>query len=145
MKASRFNLRVYGICIEAGRLLVNDELIGQQRVIKLPGGGLELGEGTIEGLKREWREELGLEIEVGAHFYTTDFFQASAFDASQVVSIYYFVRLKGKPAIHNLQANERSFWMPLTELSEATFTLPIDKVVGKMLAGQIAAGAVVHS
>jgi len=134
MKPSRFNIRVYGIWISAGRLLVSEEIIRGQRVIKFPGGGLELGEGTIEGLQREWREELDLDIEVLGHFYTTDFFQPSAFDDSQVISIYYLVQADASLPLKNLQANERSFWLPLNELSEDSFTLPIDRLVGRMLA-----------
>jgi ADP-ribose pyrophosphatase YjhB (NUDIX family) len=137
MKPSRFNIRVYGIWISAGRLLVSEEIIRGQRVIKFPGGGLELGEGTIEGLQREWREELDLDIEVLAHFYTTDFFQPSAFDDSQVISIYYLVQADASLPLKNLQANERSFWLPLHELGEDSFTLPIDRLVGRMLAGGI--------
>jgi ADP-ribose pyrophosphatase YjhB (NUDIX family) len=132
---SRFNVRVYGIWIHEGRLLVNEELIRNRRVIKLPGGGLELGEGIIEGLKREWMEELGLEVEILSHFYTTDFFQPSAFDNSQVISIYYLVTADADQTIQNSEPNERTYWMPLEELSEETFTLPIDRLVGKMLAG----------
>lgn len=134
MLPSRFNIRVYGLWIHQGRLLVNEEIICGQRVLKLPGGGLELGEGTIEGLKREWREELGLDIEVLAHFYTTDFFQPSAFDDSQVISIYYLVRANASVPLKNLQENERTFWLPLSELSEDSFTLPIDRLVARMLA-----------
>jgi ADP-ribose pyrophosphatase YjhB (NUDIX family) len=133
---SHFNIRVYGIWIEDGRLLVNEELIRGRRVIKLPGGGLELGEGAIEGLKREWMEELGLEIEVLSHYYTTDFFQQSAFDDSQVISIYYLVRAQAGSAIRNVMPGERTYWMPLGEVREGTFTLPIDRLVGRMLAGR---------
>jgi ADP-ribose pyrophosphatase YjhB (NUDIX family) len=133
---SRFNLRVYGIWIQDGHLLVNEEMIRGRSVIKFPGGGLELGEGTIEGLRREWMEELGLEIEVLSHFYTTDFFQQSAFDDSQVVSIYYLVRAENDANIQNNEANERTYWMPLSELREETFTLPIDQLVGRMLTGR---------
>ena len=136
MTPSRFNVRVYGIWIDNGRLLVNEELIRGRRVIKLPGGGLELGEGTIEGLKREWMEELKLEVEVLSHFYTTDFFQQSAFDDSQVISIYYLVSTDAGKAINNTEPNERTYWLPLEELDEETFTLPIDRVVGKMLTAQ---------
>jgi ADP-ribose pyrophosphatase YjhB (NUDIX family) len=132
---SRFNVRVYGIWIHEGRLLVNEEQIHGRQVIKLPGGGLELGEGTIEGLKREWMEELGLEVEVLAHYYTTDFFQPSAFDNSQVISIYYLVAAEADQVICNSEPNERTYWMPLEELSDETFTLPIDRLVGKMLTG----------
>ncbi len=131
---ARFNVRVYGIWISDGRLLVNEEIIRGQRVIKFPGGGLESGEGTIDGLKREWMEELGLRIEVLNHFYTTDFFQQSAFDDSQVISIYYMVSADASAPIQNTEANELTYWMPLSEINAATFTLPIDKIVGEMLA-----------
>lgn len=128
-----FNVRVYGLCIIDGRLLVNEETIRGQQVVKFPGGGLELGEGTIDGLKREWKEELDLDIEVLEHYYTTDFFQQSAYNDTQVISIYYFVRAAMPMAITNLLAAERSYWLPLGELTENTFTLPIDALVGKML------------
>jgi ADP-ribose pyrophosphatase YjhB (NUDIX family) len=129
----RFNVRVYGICMQNGKLLVNEELIKGRQVIKFPGGGLELGEGTIDGLKREWKEELNLDIEVLDHYYTTDFFQQSAFNNTQVISIYYLVKADVAAELINLIADERSYWMPLAELTETTFTLPIDAVVGKML------------
>ncbi len=132
-KPLRFNVRVYGILISDGHLLVNEETIRGKRVIKLPGGGLELGEGTIDGLKREWMEELGLAIEVLAHFYTTDFFQQSAFDDSQVISIYYLIAANAAAIIQNNEANERTYWMSLAEVSEDTFTLPIDRIIGRML------------
>jgi ADP-ribose pyrophosphatase YjhB (NUDIX family) len=132
---SRFNVRVYGIWVHEGRILVNEEQIRGKQVIKFPGGGLDPGEGTIDGLKREWQEELGMKIEVLEHFYTTDFFQQSAYDDSQVISIYYFVT-GGDPAaaITNHVDGERTYWMPLAEVSGETFTLPIDKVAGGMLA-----------
>ncbi|MBI4363519.1 MAG: NUDIX domain-containing protein [Candidatus Doudnabacteria bacterium] len=42
----------------------------------IPGGRLELGENPFEGLKRETREETGLEIEmvmpIDVHFFTRD-------------------------------------------------------------------------
>ena len=130
---SRFNVRVYGICIRDGALLVNEEIIKGRRVIKLPGGGLDPGEGTRDGLKREWMEELGLEITVGAHFYTTDFFQQSAWDDSQVISIYYRVEVPVDCVLVNAEPNERTYWLPLAEVSAETFTLPIDQVVGRMI------------
>jgi ADP-ribose pyrophosphatase YjhB (NUDIX family) len=130
---ARFNIRVYGIWIKDNQVLVNEELIRGHQVIKFPGGGLELGEGTLEGLRREWMEELGLEVEVLSHYYTTDFFQPSAFDDSQVISIYYRVRAAGEAIILNSQPNERTYWLPLSHLTENTFTLPIDRLVGTML------------
>ena len=50
-----FNVRVYGILIDSHeRLLVSDEFIRGAYITKLPGGGLEIGEGTREGLAREF-------------------------------------------------------------------------------------------
>lgn len=131
---AKWNIRAYGIWIDNGRLLVNEELIRGRRVIKLPGGGVDLGEGIIDGLKREWMEELGLEIDVLQHFYTTDFFQQSAFDDSQVISVYYLVWADASLPIHNSEENERTYWMPLSEVAEETFTLPIDRLVGGLIA-----------
>jgi 8-oxo-dGTP diphosphatase len=132
----RFNIRVYGIWIDSDRLLVNEEFIQGRRIIKLPGGGLEYGEGTLDCLIREWKEELCLDIRVLNHFYTTDFFQPSAFGKkSQVISIYYRVEaLEAPSALCNTVAGERSYWLPLHEVHEATFTLPIDRIIGGMLA-----------
>ena len=115
-------------------MLVNEEIIRGRRFVKLPGGGLELGEGLVDGLKREWQEELSLKIEVLSHYYTTDFFQQSAFDDSQVISIYYLVRASASDPIRNAVAGERSYWLPLHEITDDTFALPIDRVVGNMLA-----------
>ena len=87
-----FNLRVYGILInEHKQVLVSDELIRGSYITKFPGGGLEFGEGTRDCLKREFLEEMNLQVEVGEHIYTTDYFQLSAFNPEhQIISIYYF-------------------------------------------------------
>ena len=126
----RFNVRVYGIWIDNGRLLVNEEQIKDRAVIKFPGGGLDWGESTLDCLKREWQEELGLDVEILQHFYTTDFFQASAYDNSQVISIYYLISGKVPENFTNQMHNERTYWMELKDVSPDTFTLPIDKKVG---------------
>ena len=89
-----FNLRVYGILLgENKQVLVSDEFIRGAYYTKFPGGGLEFGEGTRDCLKREFREEMDLDVEVGEHLYTTDFFQMSAFNPDhQIISIYYWVK-----------------------------------------------------
>lgn len=130
----RFNVRVYGLWLQDRHVLVSEEQIKGEAYFKFPGGGLEFGEGTVTCLKREWMEELALEIEVLEHFYTTDFFQPSAFDDSQVISIYYIV----KPAMPAGYAfpdtgTERFLFMPADELLVSRISLPIDKKVAEML------------
>lgn len=88
-----FNVRVYGLLVnENNELLISDELEYGMNFSKFPGGGLEFGEGLVDGLKREFMEECNFEIDVIQHFYTTDFFLKSAFDDTQIISVYYKVK-----------------------------------------------------
>ena len=70
-----FNIRVYGLILERGSILLSKELIMGEEVFKFPGGGIKYGEGLIEGLNREFEEEMGQRIYNVKHYYTTDFFQ----------------------------------------------------------------------
>ncbi len=147
-----FNVRVYGILLDSNkRLLVSDEFIRGNYFTKLPGGGLELGEGTRDCLKREFMEETGLAVEVGEHLYTTDFFQLSAFNnKDQIISIYYYVTAtspealstKNKPFDFDPQQvtdpkkeSEVFRWVEWQDIQENSMSLPIDKVVIRMLKG----------
>ena len=145
MPVSTFNIRVYGILINNNnQVLITDELIKGTKITKFPGGGLEFGEGTIDCLKREFMEETNNRVEVVEHFYTTDYFQVSAYNPShQIISIYYRV----KPVdnfIVSVKQNQFDFdtsinevqtfrWLDLNEISEHHFTLPIDKLIGSKL------------
>jgi 8-oxo-dGTP pyrophosphatase MutT (NUDIX family) len=126
---ARFNVRVYGLYTEENMIMVCEEMIHGQQIIKFPGGGLEYGEGTIEALKREFMEEMQIEIEVLSHYYTTDYFQPSAYDDSQVISIYYMIRPL-KSLILPLKNEREHFY--LAEINDDllnTMSLPIDKLV----------------
>ena len=139
-----FNVRVYGILVHENNLLVSDEFIKGMNITKLPGGGLEFGEGTIDCLIREFKEELDLDVDVVSHFYTTDFFVNSAFSHNnQVISIYYRVKPKSE---FNFKVSDKQFdfpvkkegaqslrWVSLNTLSDNDFTFIIDKRVGEML------------
>ena len=144
-----FNIRVYGILIDKHQnLLVSDELIQGKYITKFPGGGLEFGEGTIDAIKREMMEEANTAIEVTGHFYTTDFFQVSAFNPhAQVISIYYLIKalsplnvlIKQKAFdFDEIKEGAISFrQIPVNIISEEQFTFPIDKKVGAMLKEKI--------
>lgn len=138
-------LRAYGLLVHAGKVLVADELIRGQRITKFPGGGLEYGEGLKDCLVREIREELGVEALDVAHFYTTDFFQQSAFHRTplQVVSVYFTFGVADPTAIHVVrdpfqgttgpQDQEVFRWQPLDDPRPDVLSLPIDRVVWHML------------
>lgn len=70
-----FNVRVYGLLINDKReVLISDEKEYGTLFSKFPGGGLEYGEGLIDGLKREFLEECDMEIDVVKHFLYNAFF-----------------------------------------------------------------------
>jgi len=141
-----FTIRVYGILMDSDRrILVSDEFIRGNFFTKFPGGGMELGEGTRDCLKREFKEETMLDIEVGEHIYTTDFYQQSAFNGKhQMIGVYYFVNAiepvnlatKTKPfdfapeqiADPNGQS-EVTRWIEWDDFDENSVNLPIDKIV----------------
>ncbi|TKC10004.1 NUDIX domain-containing protein [Pedobacter polaris] len=139
---SYFNVRVYGLLINGNNeILISDEYENEQYFSKFPGGGLELGEGLITALKREFMEECNAEIEVTGHFYTTDFYEKSSFNNSQVISIYYLVKelhplqLNFKTTVFDFDENtNQSFrWVNLKDLSEDSVTFKTDKTVVALL------------
>lgn len=141
----RFNIRVYGILINPNdEVLLIHERMGDFEFTKFPGGGMEFGEGTRDCLKREFMEEAQLDVEIGEHIYTTDFFQQSAFrKTDQLISIYYKVVPKQFPIQINLEEFEviehgkpeylRFFWVKRSELKPEMLTFPIDKKVCEMI------------
>ncbi len=147
-----FNIRVYGVLVsEQKQVLVSDEYIRGNYYTKFPGGGLELGEGTRDCLKREFKEEMALEVEIGEHLYTTDFYQVSAFNpAHQIISIYYLARaleeikvpLRTKEfdfdeqqmEIYNrIRMTETFRFIEWNNFSAESVTLPIDKIVATLI------------
>ena len=105
---------------------------------------MQFGEGTIDCLKREFMEELLIEINVISHFYTTDFFQPSFLNKNhQVISIYYSVET---PETSRIPVTDEPFdfkyigegaqnfrWLELNKCLESAVTFPIDRHVLRML------------
>lgn len=142
---SYFNVRVYGILInQLQEVLISDEQSGGRTFSKFPGGGLELGEGLIDALKREFMEECNCEIEVISHIYTTDFYEQSSFNDSQILSIYYLVKeshplaLQFKTKVFDFdEGTLQSFrWVPLNALSVNDVTFRTDQKVIEILLKQ---------
>ncbi len=145
-------IRVYGILInDEKQVLVSDEYIRGSYYTKFPGGGLEVGEGTRDCLKREFMEEMNLNVSIGEHIYTTDFYVKSAFNnAQQILSIYYFVTalepitvpLRNKPfdfdeqqmsIYSDVQQTETFRFIDWDDFSAEVVSLPIDKVVATLI------------
>ena len=134
----QFNIRVYGLLInEKNQILLSDECRNGYAFTKFPGGGLEFGEGFSEALRREFQEEIGINVEVGDLFYFNDFFQESAFNPHhQLISFYFLVQCNASSQIvantHEFPLTndgEKHRWVSISEISESQLTFPIDKLV----------------
>lgn len=130
-----FNVRVYGLLIHENKILIIREPFAGTIIDKFPGGGLEYGEGLIDCLKREFMEELNLEIEVESHFYTQDFFLQSRFEENeQILMIYYKIKANDISKLVVIDQDiQELIWKDLNELSPEDLTLPTDKLVVEML------------
>ena len=128
--------RTYGILInEAQEVLVSDEFRFGRYFRKFPGGGVEKGEGIIDALKREFKEELSLEIDSHEFLFFNDYFQQSSFDPNiQVTCFYYLVKCSGSQdlklesyEIPLTEDGEKQQWISINELNIETLTFPIDR------------------
>lgn len=132
-----FNIRVYALCIVNNEILTLKEPFAGNMVVKLPGGGLEFGEGTADCLKREFKEELNLEITVDDAFYIQeDFVQSLSKDGKQLLTLYFFAKIID---LHNLEIIDKNIqevnWIPLK--ANNPFTLPVDKIVFNKLQSKL--------
>lgn len=141
---SVFNIRVYALLVnDQQQVVVTDEFRFGKRITKFPGGGLIWGEGLTDALKREIQEEMGCDITITKHFYTTDFFQKSAFhNNQQVISIYYLANISTPPAIPfsdkpfdfvEAEGAQSFRWVTIQDLKAKEFSLPIEQKVAELL------------
>lgn len=137
----KFNIRVYGILRSDDRkyVLLSDEYKFGLAFTKFPGGGLEFGEGILDALKREFQEEMAIDVIDTSLFYVNEAFQASAFGRDeQLITVYYLVDSFNNelPAttIHKFDFEEKEDqqafrWISIDKLSEDEMTFPIDKLI----------------
>lgn len=138
MLPDKFNIRVYGVVTRRQKVLLVKENLRGFEFVKFPGGGVELGEGIFDALNREMMEELNTTVKNCSHFYTTDFFQVSAFKKNeQIISIYYNVELTEYPENGKFtdepEHSMQFFWCDFSQFTPDLLTFPIDKKVALML------------
>ena len=84
-------IRVNGVLIEDGKILLVEQYVTETRHWAHPGGRPELGETLEQCLIREIKEETGLDVSVDGLLYVTDRIRSD----SHVVIISFLVSKKG--------------------------------------------------
>ena len=148
-----FNIRVYGILINKQQeVLVTDEFRLGIPMTKFPGGGLQFGEGPVDCLIRECSEEMGQEVSIQSHFYTTEHYHPTRLLPSnqQLISIYYKITIE-EPYQFKTTSQKFDFsvikdgaqtfrWEQINKLDPGEFTFPIDQIVARKLKESVNAG-----
>lgn len=73
-----------------------------------PGGKVEAGESPMDALAREWREELGVEVEVGPEIVSEKLLDLEKLYRVTLLKVW----LKDKEAVLQPLAAERLSWIP---------------------------------
>lgn len=130
----KINVRVYAAAVKDKKVLVLFEEYAGEYLMKLPGGGLEFGEGVLDCLRREFDEELNIKINVIEHLYTQEEFLVSRFRPNeQLLTLYYVVEIVDETEFLIMDpCIEKAEWISL-ETEENPFTLPVDQIVFEIL------------
>jgi 8-oxo-dGTP pyrophosphatase MutT (NUDIX family) len=122
----RFRPAIYGVLIQAGRVLLVRAPRTFLGVVGFPGGGIEPGEAPLDALRREFVEETGLEVEpVRVLWATNKLHRARLNPTQQLIATHWEVRLIGGTLIPEGNGDdvETAFFCPL-------HTLPVDEMLG---------------
>lgn len=125
----KINVRVYATAIKDRKVLALYEEYAGDHLMKLPGGGLEFGEGLLDCLHREFEEELNCKIKIIEHLYTQEDFLVSRFrENEQLLTVYYVVEILDNNEFLIMDpCIEKTEWIPI-DTDENPFMLPIDRI-----------------
>lgn len=89
---NQLRVRVCGICIDGNRiLLVNHSGLSHGDFWAPPGGGIKFGESAEACLKREFKEETGLNVEIRDFLFASEFIH----EPLHAVELFFLTILRG--------------------------------------------------
>ena len=127
------NLRVYGVLLRGGRVLIAAEEVGGRDVLKLPGGAVEAGETPEQALRREFMEEGNLKIEP-THLIHAPGTLYSHWIHGLYTPMYYGVQGDGEPVTPPDEPVELLFMEPSDAIASGRMAVPEIVALNRALA-----------
>lgn len=129
-------IRAEAVLVREGRLLLVSHEKGGESYWVLPGGHVSHGETLALALAREMREELALDVAVGAlalvHDYIAPTRPGSSRGSRHVVNHAFRVRTSGEPKAAPQGALKAAKWVPLAELDRLDLRPPVADVLRRI-------------
>lgn len=119
---NRFRVGVYGILVERGKVLVTRTVTRTAILNNFPGGAIELGEGPLDALRRELREETGLEVRPLELLHATEGYHRSRdYPENQLIKLYWRIERTGGTPVMDGNGDDIAscLWVPINELDMA--------------------------
>ena len=119
-----FSVRTAGVLVQDGKILVQRDKDGNEYA--LPGGHIQLGETTADGLVREYKEETGADIRPLRLLWTEECFWEWNGQKAHNLVYYYLIELCdgsdipdfGEFVPHKDNCNVVVGWMPIDKLRD---------------------------
>jgi 8-oxo-dGTP pyrophosphatase MutT (NUDIX family) len=127
----RFNFRIAGLGFRNGHVLVHRAV--HEDFWSFPGGRAEIGETSVETLKREMVEELGVEVTVGRMLWTVENFFRYEDDDYHEIGFYYLMEIPehfpfhATEIVHRLKDGESNLefkWVNATRAALIALDIP---------------------
>ncbi len=126
----RLSVHVYGIAVSGDKALIVPQFDGYD----WPGGTLEIGEDHLDTLRREFREETGLEVEPQGllGIYTSFFHHLKRNENYQSLLVFYAVKItRGSISTDGFDEDEKEYaqkaqWVNIGDLPEMRHACSIE-------------------
>lgn len=128
----KFRPSVYGVLVEDGKVFLSKQFDGYD----FPGGEMEIDETIKEALQREFKEETGLEVEIGEILECRHDFWLTPFEKQHCNSILMYYSCKkigGEISIDGFDEYEKQYagmpeWIDIKDIDKIKFYNPVDSI-----------------